>query len=78
MRKSLFNYSFYSHPEIWKFQGVTLSLEHMVGESVGILSSAPRAAGAGMIGAEEDDEDVASVVVSSLPELRKMVSLMIW
>jgi hypothetical protein len=23
MRKSLFNYSFYSHPEIWKFQGVT-------------------------------------------------------
>jgi hypothetical protein len=23
MRKLLFNYSFYSHPEIWKFQGVT-------------------------------------------------------
>jgi hypothetical protein len=23
MRKSLFNYSFYSHPEIGKFQGVT-------------------------------------------------------
>jgi hypothetical protein len=23
MKKSLFNYSFYSHPEIWKFQGVT-------------------------------------------------------
>jgi hypothetical protein len=23
MRKSLFNYSLYSHPEIWKFQGVT-------------------------------------------------------
>jgi hypothetical protein len=23
MRKSLFNYSFYSHPEIEKFQGVT-------------------------------------------------------
>jgi hypothetical protein len=23
MRKSLFSYSFYSHPEIWKFQGVT-------------------------------------------------------
>jgi hypothetical protein len=23
MRKSLFNYYFYSHPEIWKIQGVT-------------------------------------------------------
>jgi hypothetical protein len=23
MKKSLFNYSFYSHPEIGKFQGVT-------------------------------------------------------
>jgi hypothetical protein len=26
MRKSLFNYSFYSHPEIGKFQGVTVLL----------------------------------------------------
>jgi hypothetical protein len=25
MRKSLFSYSFYSHPEIGKFQGVTIS-----------------------------------------------------
>jgi hypothetical protein len=25
MRKLLFNYSFYSHPEIGKFQGVTVS-----------------------------------------------------
>jgi hypothetical protein len=27
MRKFLFNYSFYSHPEIGKFQGVTLLSE---------------------------------------------------
>jgi hypothetical protein len=25
MRKSLFNYPFYSHPEIGKFQGVTFA-----------------------------------------------------
>jgi hypothetical protein len=30
MRKSLFNYSFYSHPEIWKFQGVTVGPTNLV------------------------------------------------
>jgi hypothetical protein len=30
MRKFLFNYSFYSHPEIWKFQGVTPSSSELV------------------------------------------------
>jgi hypothetical protein len=42
MRKSLFNYSFYSHPEIGKFQGVTCnpSTSGLVGDDL-ILSMLP-------------------------------------
>jgi hypothetical protein len=29
MRKLLFNYSFYSHPEIGKFQGVTIQQQRL-------------------------------------------------
>lgn len=37
------------------------SLEHLVGEAVEVLSSAPRAAGVG-IGVEDDDEDVSDTL----------------
>jgi hypothetical protein len=36
MRKFLFNYSFYSHPEIGKFQGVTTDNSHQ--DTAGIVT----------------------------------------
>jgi hypothetical protein len=44
MRKLLFNYSFYSHPEIEKFQGVTVCrrlVEYLLGVPCSRLTSPP-------------------------------------
>jgi hypothetical protein len=37
MRKLLFNYSFYSHPEIGKFQGVTVNILLLAFDLAGLV-----------------------------------------